>query len=167
MTKNDAFFIATKYDEMAQIIINAINDARKEIVLASRFSDESIIGAMIKQAQRGVSVTVLADDTMVKNYGKNENIKNDKNKKERIQIVSDPFYPAKIKRKYGSIPFCILIVDQKFVGWELVNSSNVVKFDKAMFCYNFILAKDMQKTFSNWWKLAKDESPIIQKVSKS
>ncbi|QLH06187.1 hypothetical protein C5F50_03155 [Nitrosopumilus ureiphilus] len=165
-TKDDTFFIAAKYNEMSQIIIDAINDATKEIILASRFSDESIIGAMIKKAQRGVSVTVLADESMVKNYNKNEKIKNDKNKKERIQIVSDPFYPAKIKRKYGNIPFCILIVDQKFVGWELVDSSDVTKFDKAMFCYNFMLAKDMIETFSGWWKLAREESPIVQKMSK-
>ena len=159
-TTNDTFFIASKYDKISQIIIDAINNARKEIVLASRFSDESIIGAMIKKAQRGVSVIVLADKSMVKNYNKNEEIKNDKNKKERIQIVSDPFYPAKIKRKYGSIPFCIVIIDQKFVGWELVDSSDVTKFDKAMFCYNFMLAKDMQKIFSGQWKLAREESPI-------
>lgn len=165
-SKDNTFFIAAKYNEMSQIIIDAINNATKEIILASRFVDESIIGAIIKKAQRGIKVTILADNSMINDYNKNEKIKNDKNKSERIQMVSDPFYPEKIKRKYGNIPFCILIVDQKFVGWEFVNSSDVTKYDKAIFCYNFKLAKDMQEIFYDWWKLAQEESPLVQKISK-
>ncbi len=168
-TKNETFFIATTYDKMSQTVVDAINNARKEIILASRFFDESVIHAMIEKSQTGVNITVLADTTMVKGYSKNEKIKNDKNKKERVQLVSDPFYPTKIKRRYSKIPFCILVVDQKFVGWELVNSSETSKFDKAMFCYNFALVNDMMDTFQDWWSMAKEESPLLQKttISKS
>ena len=48
-------------------------------------------------------------------------------------LLHNPYYPSKIDRRYVEIPFCTIIVDNKQIGFEIVDISEPKKFKMAIF----------------------------------
>src|SRR5262249_27067658 len=128
------FSFVPSFDNMVKKVLEVMEFSEKEIILISRFSNELIINTMIKKSQSGIKVKVLADMNMVNSFFEAAGSKtksDDKNKKERMDVVANPYYPSPISRKYINIPYCVLIVDKKHVGIELVDSHDSNKFKNA------------------------------------
>ncbi|MDH2907386.1 MAG: hypothetical protein PXX83_04730, partial [Candidatus Nitrosotalea sp.] len=120
-------------EDMVSKVLEIMEFAEKEIVLVSRFTNELIINTMIKKANQGVSVKILSDVNLVRGFFEKAGpIKtNDKNLKERVEVIANPYYPTPMYRKYVEVPFCVLIVDNKQVGLEIVNVNSPNKFNMA------------------------------------
>src|SRR6185312_6328792 len=163
-----ASMVTWSMEDMITKVLEVMEFAEKEIILISRFTNDLIINTMIKKANSGISVKVLADANLVRGFfEKAGTIKsNDKNTKERIEVVANPYYPTRLYRKYVDVPFCVLIVDNKHVGLEIVDGYNPNKFKMAVFATDNQLAKQLQNIFDTLWAKAKDNPPqIVTKTS--
>ncbi len=163
--------MARSYDDMIAKVLQVIEFAQKEIILMGRFRNDHIINMLLKKANMGVSVKVLADTNTVKGFFENESgaLRDDKNKKERIDTVSNPFYPSKVDRRYIETPFSLLLVDGKLVGMEMVDTYNMKNFLMAVFMEDIHLCSSMRGMFDDLWKKASMNPPQIvspAKVSK-
>jgi len=163
-----ASMVTWSMEDMITKVLEVMEFAEKEIILISRFTNDLIINTMIKKANSGVSVKVLADVNLVRGFfEKAGTIKsNDKNIKERIEVVANPYYPTHLYRKYVEVPFCVLIVDNKHVGVEIVDGYSPNKFKMAVFATDNHLAKQLQNIFDTLWSKAKDNPPqLVTKTS--
>jgi predicted transcriptional regulator len=159
--------ITWSWEEMISKVLETMEFAEKEIILVSRFTNELIINTMIKKANSGVFVRVLSDTNLIRGFFEKAGpIKNnDKNHKERVNVVSNPYYPTPMQRKYVDVPFCILIVDKKNVGIEVVDAYNSNKFKMAVFSTDRQFANQLQDFVDTLWSKAKEDPP--QLVTKS
>lgn len=154
--------VASSYEDMVRKILEMIEFAQNEILLITRFQNELIVNAILKKAGAGVNVKVLADTNLVENYFEKETpIKSDKNKNERENVVANPYYPSKIDRRYVQVPFCVIVVDNKHVGLEIVDLSESKKFKMAIFSEDKILASYMTPIFNNLWQKSSKSHPKI------
>lgn len=154
--------IASSYEDMVRKILEMTEFAQHEILLVTRFQNELIINSILKKANAGINVKVLADTNLVEDYfGKEMPVKSDKNKKERESVVSNPYYPSKIDRRYVQVPFCIMIVDNKHVGLEIVDLSESKKFKMAIFREDVNIASSMTLLFDNLWQKSSISHPQI------
>ncbi|HZS74230.1 MAG TPA: hypothetical protein VFA69_06980 [Candidatus Nitrosotalea sp.] len=167
-SKNNSI-VTKSYDDMVSKVLQIVEFAQKEIVLMGRFRNDHIINMLLKKANMGVSVKVLADTNTVKTFFENETdvLREDKNKKERITTVSNPFYPSKVDRRYVETPFSLLLVDGKIVGMEVVDTYNPKNFLMAIFVEDSSLCNSMRSTFDNLWKKASTNPPQIVSPTKT
>ncbi len=159
--------LVSSFDEMASKALEAIEFAQHEIFMITRFQSEIIMNSILQKAKKGVLVKILADINLVNSYFMNESgvDKSDKNKKERINVVADPYYPSQVERRYVETPFSILIIDKKYVGIELVDSTDPGKFKMAVSIYDKALASSMTPFFEKMWK--KSSQTVPKMISKS
>ena len=154
--------VAASYEDMVRKILEITEFAQKEILLITRFQNDLIINSILKKASAGITVKSIADIDMVKEYFEKElEIKSDKNKTERVKVVSNPFYPSKIDRKYAPVPFCLLIVDNKYVGLEIIDLTKPGKFKMAIFTEDQSLLSSMVSLFNNLWQKSDANPPRI------
>ena len=154
--------VVSSYEDMIRKILEIIEFAQNEILLVTRFQNDLIINSILKKASSGVNVKILADSGMVKEYFEKEaEIKSDKNKTEREKVVSNPFYPSKTDRRYVRVPFCLLVVDNKFVGLEIVDITESGKFKTAIFAEDPILSSSMIALFNNLWQKSDVNPPKL------
>ncbi|PIW35459.1 MAG: hypothetical protein COW26_04325 [Nitrosopumilales archaeon CG15_BIG_FIL_POST_REV_8_21_14_020_33_23] len=157
--------MTANFNDMVSKVLETIEFAQNEILLITRFSNDLIINTMLKKANMGVTAKVLADTKMVESYFEdienNKTYKEDKNKNERIDVVSNPFYPSKVDRRYVEVPFCALVVDGNNVGVEIVNSSNQAKFEGAFFTVDENLSNHIKHVFNSLWEKASEKPPQI------
>lgn len=163
-TKNHSSVISS-YEDHIRKCLESIEFAEKEIILAVRFENELIINALLKKANAGVRVKVLADKGMVETYFQTEvgEINTvDKNKKERIKVIANPFYPSRVERRYDNIPYDMLIVDNKRIMMEIVDGRNMRKFKMAIAITDEKIARSMKDMFKSLWITANMNPPQLQ-----
>ncbi|MDE1861825.1 MAG: hypothetical protein KGI33_02810 [Thaumarchaeota archaeon] len=161
------FEISSTYESMTRQVIEIIESAENDIMLATRFQNELIINAMLKKATRGVEIRVISDINMVEGYFKTENTRersNDKNHRERINVVSNPFYPSKVSRKYAKVPYCMLIADKKHVGIEVIDNYEPNKFKLAFFGIDEAFSQDLVNEFEKIWDAATVSHPQVRRA---
>ncbi|GEM_PF-393812 len=166
-TVTSHFTAVVSFDSMVRKVIEMIEFAEKEIILATRFQNELIINSILKKAQTGMEIKILSDVGMVENYFQSEKEKmkvNDKNSKERMNVVANPFYPARIERRYAKVPYCILIIDQKAVGMEIINNYEPAKFKMAIFGKDGELSSQIKNEFEALWQHSSASPPIAKKA---
>src|SRR5579872_4567516 len=144
--------VVSSYEDMVRKILEMTEFAQNEILLVTRFQNELIINSILKKASSGVNVKILADTDLVENYFEKEiSVRSDKNKKEREDVISNPYYPSRIDRRYVQVPFCIMIVDNKHVGLEMVDLNESKKFKMAIFEEDVNLSSSMIRLFNDLW----------------
>jgi sugar-specific transcriptional regulator TrmB len=154
--------VVSSYEDMVRKILEVIEFAQSEILLVTRFQNDLIINSILKKASAGLNVRTLADIEMVEEYfAKEAGIKSDKNRNERVNVVSNPFYPSKIDRRYVRVPFCLLVVDNKHVGLEIVDVIEPRKFKMAIFTEDQTLSTSMTTLFNTLWQKAGTNPPKL------
>jgi hypothetical protein len=128
------------YQDMVSAIVERVELCNKEILLASRYLNEIIINSILRKANSTrINVKVLTDSTLVKQYFEAEDLtlklklENGKNATERINVVSNPWYPGRVNRRIAKIPFSIIILDGREVGIEIVNWNDPKDFYGVIF----------------------------------
>jgi hypothetical protein len=130
---------AWTYQDMVSAMVERIEFCKNEILLASRYLNEIIINSILRKANSSaIEVKVLTDSSLVKQYfeaeGKTLKLRdNDKNASERLNVVSNPWYPGKVSRRIASIPFSMIILDDKEIGIEIVNWNDPKNFHGVIF----------------------------------
>jgi hypothetical protein len=147
------------YQDMVSAIVERVEFCNKEILLASRYLNEIIINSILRKANSSrINVKVLTDSTLVKQYFEVEdlrlkpNLEKDKNVTERMNVVSNPWYPGRVDRKIGKIPFSMIILDHKEVGLEIVNWNDPRNFYGVIFVKgDQATLKAMQDVYYEMW----------------
>jgi predicted transcriptional regulator len=149
--------IAWTYQDMVSAIVERVQLCKNEILLASRSFNEIIINNILRKANSGIDVKVISDSRLVKQYIEAEDrglSLNDKNSNERIKVVTNPWYPGKVKRRIARIPFSIIVLDGKEVGVEVVDWNEPKKFCGAIFIRDEKTSKTMLNFYNNMWDAA-------------
>ena len=158
--------VIASYEDMVRKALEIIEFAQNEICLVTRFQNDLIINAILKKASMGVSVRALADIDLVEQYfGNEKEIKKDKNQNERVNVVSNPFYPSKIERRYVKVPFSIIVVDNKHIGFEITDISEPKKFKTSLYIEDENISPHFVAIFDDLWKKSSATPPKI--VTKS
>lgn len=154
-------FVINTFDDMVSRVLETIEFAQSEILIASRFTNDLIINSVLKKSTSGVKVKILADANTVRGFFDNsgKTIKKDKNESERISVVANPFYPSNIERRYMDTPFSLIVVDGKNVGMEIVDNYNPKKFMLSIHVEDRTLAQQLKTSFDKWWESASPVHP--------
>ena len=171
--------IAWTYQDMVSAIVERVQLCKNEILLASRSFNEIIINNILRKANSGINVKVISDSSLIEQYIKAEGgglSLNDKNSSERIKVVSNPWYPGKVKRRVARIPFSIIVLDGKEVGVEVVDWNEPKKFCGVIFIREEKTSKTMLNFYNKMWDAAtegetpagtKDTSSSVVKLAES
>jgi len=141
------------YEEMVSAIVERTEFCRNEILLASRYFNEIIINSILRKAKLGVDVKVISEKSLVTQFFEQNNhmMLNDKNSLERSNVVGNPWYPGKIDRQVGNVPFSIIIFDRKEVGIEFIDANEPKIFKSAIFIRDEQTSKIMMEYFQKMW----------------
>ena len=153
-------YIAWKYEDMVTMIVERSQFAKNEILVSTRFLNETIINKVMLRAKSGVHTRVIADSKLIQNYFKEAGEKlnvMDKNALERVRVVANPWYPSTIQRRYADLPFSFVVFDGKEVAIELVDSTSVPIFKACMLVRDEEVARNFQEFYSNIWNNAEED----------
>ncbi|MFQ5940674.1 MAG: hypothetical protein ACE5KA_03125 [Nitrososphaerales archaeon] len=157
------------YEDMVSTAVERINFAESEILLSSRFTNEMIINAMIRKANAGLDVKVVADSDLVKRFIKSASDQLqvlDKNSLERLNVVGNPWYPAgSVQRRYTVVPFSFILFDGKEAGVELVDAHDPGKFGGCMLVKDEMFCREMRTQFNKLWGIASDNLNQLLEMS--
>jgi predicted transcriptional regulator len=157
--------IAWTYQDMVSAIVERVQLCKNEILLASRSFNEIIINNILRKANSGIDVKVISDSSLVKQYieaeGRGLSL-NDKNSSERIKVVSNPWYPGKVKRRVARIPFSIIVLDGKEVGVEVVDWNEPKKFYGVIFIREEKTSKTMLNFYNKMWDAATEVETLTR-----
>ena len=131
-------------------------------MLASRYFNEIIINSILRKAKIGLDVKVIAEKSLVTQFFEQNNhmILNDKNSLERSNVVGNPWYPGKIDRQVGNVPFSIIIFDRKEVGIEFIDANEPKIFKGAIFIRDEQTSKLMMEYFQKMWTINPEDTTI-------
>ncbi len=158
------------YEDMVSAIIERTEFCKNEILLATRFLNEIIINNILRKAKSGVNVKVLADVSLVKQYVDAENkglALIDKNTTERVNVVGNPWYPGNVSRRLGKVPFCMVILDGKEVGIELINWNEPQKFNGVVFIKDENTCRALIDFYQKLWNCASEDIAKVLESSES
>lgn len=161
--------IIWSWEDMVSTILERINICESEILLASRFTNELIINAMIRKADVGLDVKVVADTDLVKGFIRNASGRLrivDKNSLERLNVVGNPWYPAgHVKRKYTDVPFSFITFDSRECCIEIVDVHNQGKFTSCLWVKDEQLSQELRTQFNTLWQLASDDLTRLLEIT--
>jgi hypothetical protein len=179
-TSSTKIEVALTYPDMVSAIVERVEFCKNEILLASRSLNEIIINNILRKANSSsITVKVLTDSSLVEQYFKTEgetlmlkedddsggagSNNNDKKRKrrnaERINVVSNPWYPGNVNRRIAKIPFSMIILDGKEVGFEIVNWNEPKNFYGVVFIREDEKSlKVMQDLYYKIWNNASSSS---------
>jgi predicted transcriptional regulator len=136
------------YDTLIADLAQRMSEAKSSVVYATRHFNEIVIGKSIELHRKGVSVRILADRTLVDKYMAEYGISTTSgHKEERFKMFMDPFYPDKLDRRIVDVPFSFVVIDDKYVGLELINSYNPSRFYAGIYIEDEHLAMQMKSLF--------------------
>src|SRR5215216_2288379 len=150
------------YEDMVSAIVERTEFCRNEVLLASRYFNEIIINSMLRKAKIGLDVKVISEKSLVTQFFEQNNhmILNDKNSLERSNVVGNPWYPGKIDRQVGNVPFSIIIFDRKEVGIEFIDANEPKIFKGAIFIRDEQTSKLMMEYFQKIWTTNPEDTAI-------
>jgi predicted transcriptional regulator len=163
--KNPHVQIFWKYEEMISTLIQRIETCKKELLLASRYINESIISGILNIVQSGIKVRVITGNFMI-NQSINQNQHSTINLKgedtSRISTaVRNQWFAANINRRTAELPFSMVILDSKEVGIELIHANNPKAFNGAIFVNNEKVANIMAEYYQKIWETSPDEASFM------
>lgn len=155
--------LVTQYDHMVTKVLELIEFAQKEILLSTRFLNELVVNANLKKSSNGIPIKVLTDTKLVNGYFNmaGRKIESDKNTNERIKVISNPYYPSNIERRYVAVPYSIIIVDDTNVGLEIIDNYNPEKFSMVVFSNDPVFVQSLKKKFYTLWNAANPHLPTV------
>jgi hypothetical protein len=150
------------YEDMVSAIVERTEFCRNEILLASRYFNEVIINSILRKARLGLDVKVISEKSLVTEFFEQNNhmMLNDKNSLERSNVVGNPWYPGKIDRQVGKVPFSIIIFDRKEVGIEFIDANEPKIFKSAIFIRDEQTSKLMMEYFQKMWTTNSEDTTI-------
>ncbi|MGH9923132.1 MAG: hypothetical protein ACRD38_10300 [Nitrososphaerales archaeon] len=150
--------LISTYEDMISGLVERINFAQSEILLASRFTNELIINAMIRKANEGLDVKIVADTDLVKQFISSARDKLevvDEHSLERVNVAGNPWYAAgDMERRYAHIPFSFITLDGKEAGLEFVDAHNPARFNTCMLVEDEAICKELRTRFNALWGIA-------------
>jgi hypothetical protein len=164
--------ILNSYEDAVSLLLERVEFAKKKVLLATRFRNDLVINALLRKANEGVQVRVIADTELVKEYISSQydtlsNVKNnDPHIHERTKIVSNPWYPeGKVKRRVGNVPFTFAVIDDTEFAVELTDLHEPKKFMVAMHTRDEFSSMELWKLFETLWgKSSEDMAKITEDI---
>jgi hypothetical protein len=146
--------VAWNYQDMMSAIVQRIESCKSEILLATRSFNEVIINRILRKANSGIDVKVLADSSLVKQYAEvqdNNLIKLNRNSSESIDTITGPWHFKNIQRRLTKIPCSMIVFDGAELGIEIVNGNEPTQFYSTIFINDERTSKTMLDFYHKMW----------------
>lgn len=146
--------VAWNYQDMMSALVERIESCKSEILLATRSFNEKIINSIVRKANSGIDVKVLADSSLVKQYTEvkdNNLIKLNRNSSESIDTITSPWHFNKIQRRLTKLPCSMIIFDGAELGIEIVNGNEPTQFYSTIFINDERTSKTMLDFYHKMW----------------
>jgi hypothetical protein len=146
--------VAWNYQDMLSAIVQRVESCKGGILLATRSFNEVIINSILRKANSGIDVKVLADSSLVKQYAEvadNNLIKLNRSSSESIDIITGPWQFKKIQRRLTTIPCSMIVFDGAEVGIEIVNGNEPTQFYSTIFIKDERTSKTMVDFYHKMW----------------
>jgi hypothetical protein len=146
--------VAWNYQDMLSAIVQRVESCKSEILLATRSFNEVIINSILRKANSGIDVKVLADSSLVKLYAEvadNNLIKLNRNSSESIDTITGPWHFKEIQRRLTTIPCSMIVFDGAEVGIEIVNGNEPTQFYSTIFIKDERTSKTMVDFYHKMW----------------
>jgi predicted transcriptional regulator len=146
--------VAWNYQDMLSAIVQRVESCKSEILLATRSFNEVIINSILRKANSGIDVKVLADSSLVKQYAEvadNNLIKLNRNSSESLDTITGPWHFKKIQRRLTTIPCSMIVFDGAEVGIEIVNGNEPTQFYSTIFIKDERTSKTMVDFYHKMW----------------
>ena len=158
------------WETMVNTLLDRLEHAEREVLLASRFYEEKIINGIMHRSKIGVDAKVIVDIPLFKSYFKKHmaNVKNDKHFEERLNTAANPWYAPdnKVERRFTHLPFSMMIIDGKECAIELVDANNPDDFYACILIKDEGIAKSIRRKFNDIWSQSIDDiKPLMEKIS--
>ena len=154
--------VTWSYEDMISTVIDGIQLCKNEIFLASRFANDVIVNNISQKASAGLHIKIISDFDMVLSRlvaAKEKLGVINKNAIERLNVLGNVWYPMpeNIGRKFMHIPYCVIVLDEKEAGIEIIDKNEPAKFKGAIFIKDEVFAAQIKKTFNSWWESAEED----------
>lgn len=148
--------IVYSFEDIVKGTIKLIEEAEKEVYIASRYTENSIVEAIWRQLNRGIEWHLISGD------------KNNLSQKIRmiskvlshpkmIKIYYDIFRSENVQTGYvENLPYSFIIVDGKYVGIEVPKPESD-EFFAGFFLENKVFAEKLIETFNSLMVKAKED----------
>jgi hypothetical protein len=146
--------VAWNYQDMLSAIVQRVESCKSEILLATRSFNEVIINSILRKANSGIDVKVLADSSLVKLYAEvadNNLIKLNRNSSESIDTITGPWHLKETQRRLTTIPCSMIVFDGAEVGIEIVNGNEPTQFYSTIFIKDERTSKTMVDFYHKMW----------------
>lgn len=169
---SDKFFrLLWSYEDAASLLLERVNLAKARVWLATRFTNELIINALMRRANEGVDVKIIAGMNLIRKYisDEREHISSShEHTVERIKTVVNPWHPGtKVKRRVTDLPFTFVIIDNHEVGIEIPDVIEPDKFNIAIYVRDENSIKQPLLLFEKLWSQASEDiDKLVQDLLK-
>jgi len=149
------------YEDIVLELVGRINEAEKNIRLATYYIDSRAVEAILEAYERGVDLSILTSDreSVVK-------------KLQILQMILSPkiiklynmFSGERMRARLSEFPYSFCLIDDKYVIIELPNPGTN-GFYMGFSIQNEALCQRLAKTFEDLYEKGK-ENPIIEQLRK-
>lgn len=150
--------VIEKYDDLVLELVTRVDDAKKNVYLASYYTDPRGIEAILRALDRGLSLHLLS--------GSRESVSE---KLQLLHLIINPsvlrlystFLNGKIRVRSTKFPFSFCVVDEEFAIIELPNP--ITNTFYMGFCFKDVgISKNLIETFEALYKNGVENSIVSQ-----
>ena len=156
--------MAWSHKAMIPILLEHINGAGSEILVAARLVSEEVIRALRVEATHGVKIQVLSEALLVESYFAMQKIpridyKAHADWAERTDVVGHPWNQnTPIEHRITNVPFGLIIIDAKEVGIELINAHDTTEFSGGLIVQDMQFANVLKGYFERLWTQSQEST---------
>ena len=155
------------YEESLSVLVHMIQQAKKELFIATRIMHESLVKSVLNRARAGVNIRVLVDQRLAMSYVNNLSHllkdESDRHSSERRATIIDPFYPEKIPRRISEVPFGLVVIDRKEAALEIINQHHPEEMHGGLHLRAENCSEMLAEFFENLWDQAVE--PTAEMIS--
>lgn len=152
--------LSFSYEDMVPELHRAIESSNHEILIATRLFDEKLFNAINHKGKSGIKVKVLSDKNLVREYylmyERFFDAKNDKHRQDRIRNIENPWINDLdvVERRVTQVPFGLIIIDEHYIGFEIINQYGVPNFNMGILIQDKSIAITMKRYYNDLWNMA-------------
>ncbi len=155
--------VFTSFEELTTTVVEAVQRAKKEVRLATRYVDQRVIEALATAGKRGIKVSVITDMGIIL---KRMKILKPSSEFKAFEHLLYPLKDTGVNFRYSAFPFSFLLVDDKEAGIELADPVFPDNFIIGFLFRGRGIAEVLSKKFAALWSEAtEDPLALIRKAS--
>jgi predicted transcriptional regulator len=155
--------ITWAYEDMVSMAVRRLEASKNSIRVALRFHNEIILRSILLKARSGVQVRIVADAGSVEHYlNMDRHVVSEKEHGENLSSERSSWFRDNVAVRMTSVPFSMLMLDDKEAGIELIDATDLLKFRGSIFINSESVCATLSNLYEELWNNA---SPDLSNVN--